>query len=271
VHMHDMFRISAPLWLAACLLAQDGAKAKPQSPAAAEYQKLEAELDAANASYSKGIKDLSATDEYKKAVADKDQEALTELRKKVARPDTAALGKKALAGAEKYSGKDDAVPFLGFALLKSGDKQVALKSTEVLLAGHTKSPKLLEVVENPLYGLPNMLGKEKANEFFDKVAADNPHNLVQAWTLYWKATLSARGRDASDEDKAEAKKLLDKAEQLADGTELADRIRAPRFAAERLQIGMEAPDISGVDLDGKDFKLSDYRGKVVVVDFWGDW
>ncbi len=38
-----------------------------------------------------------------------------------------------------------------------------------------------------------------------------------------------------------------------------------------LEIGKVAPDISGVDLDGVPFKLSDYRGKVVVLDFWGDW
>ena len=38
-----------------------------------------------------------------------------------------------------------------------------------------------------------------------------------------------------------------------------------------LQVGNEAPDIIGKDLDGVGFKLSDYRGKVVVLDFWGDW
>jgi len=43
------------------------------------------------------------------------------------------------------------------------------------------------------------------------------------------------------------------------------------FAVENLKIGKVAPDINGVDLDGVDFKLSDYRGKVVVLDFWGDW
>jgi hypothetical protein len=32
-----------------------------------------------------------------------------------------------------------------------------------------------------------------------------------------------------------------------------------------------APEISGQDLDGAPFKLSDYRGKVVLLDFWGDW
>ena len=38
-----------------------------------------------------------------------------------------------------------------------------------------------------------------------------------------------------------------------------------------LEIGKVAPDIEGVDLDEVPFKLSDYRGKVVVLDFWGDW
>ncbi|HEU5420080.1 MAG TPA: TlpA disulfide reductase family protein [Streptosporangiaceae bacterium] len=32
-----------------------------------------------------------------------------------------------------------------------------------------------------------------------------------------------------------------------------------------------APDISGTTLDGKHLKLSDYRGSVVVLNFWGSW
>ena len=35
--------------------------------------------------------------------------------------------------------------------------------------------------------------------------------------------------------------------------------------------GSLAPEIKGNDLDGAPFKLSDYRGKVVMLDFWGDW
>jgi hypothetical protein len=35
--------------------------------------------------------------------------------------------------------------------------------------------------------------------------------------------------------------------------------------------GAIAPDIAGVDLDGVAFRLSDYQGKVVLLDFWGDW
>jgi hypothetical protein len=36
-------------------------------------------------------------------------------------------------------------------------------------------------------------------------------------------------------------------------------------------IGQQAPEIEGEDADGQRFKLSDYRGKVVVLDFWANW
>lgn len=38
-----------------------------------------------------------------------------------------------------------------------------------------------------------------------------------------------------------------------------------------IALNMEAPEIIGVDLDGREFKLSDYRGKVVMLSFWADW
>ena len=34
---------------------------------------------------------------------------------------------------------------------------------------------------------------------------------------------------------------------------------------------MKAPEIVGHDVYGKPMKLSDFAGRVVVIDFWGDW
>ena len=45
------------------------------------------------------------------------------------------------------------------------------------------------------------------------------------------------------------------------------RPRAP----EQVKVGQRAPEISGEDLNGQEFKLSDYRGKVVLLSFWADW
>ncbi len=36
-------------------------------------------------------------------------------------------------------------------------------------------------------------------------------------------------------------------------------------------VGKAAPEIDGEDIGGQKFKLSDYRGKVVLLDFWGNW
>jgi hypothetical protein len=38
-----------------------------------------------------------------------------------------------------------------------------------------------------------------------------------------------------------------------------------------LFVGNRAPDFEAVDVHDKRFKLSDYRGKIVALDFWGFW
>jgi peroxiredoxin len=45
----------------------------------------------------------------------------------------------------------------------------------------------------------------------------------------------------------------------------------PGVQVPMLKKGDAAPEIEGEDLDGKPMKLSEFRGKVVVLDFWGDW
>jgi len=40
---------------------------------------------------------------------------------------------------------------------------------------------------------------------------------------------------------------------------------------EALIVGKPAPDFAGKTIDGYEFRLSDYRGKVVLLDFYGFW
>ena len=37
------------------------------------------------------------------------------------------------------------------------------------------------------------------------------------------------------------------------------------------KVGDKVPEVAGPDTDGVNFKLSDYKGKVILIDFWGDW
>jgi hypothetical protein len=63
--------------------------------------------------------------------------------------------------------------------------------------------------------------------------------------------------------------------KLNPGTEwestLGERATASIFEIENLAVGKLVPDISAEDVDGVAFRLSDYRGKVVMLDFWGFW
>ena len=49
---------------------------------------------------------------------------------------------------------------------------------------------------------------------------------------------------------------------------LAKDAQAELYEIRELRVGKPAPEITGQDIDGKPLKLSDFNGKVVVVDFW---
>ena len=52
---------------------------------------------------------------------------------------------------------------------------------------------------------------------------------------------------------------------------LFHRAESPPALAMGPAIGSPAPEIEGEDFDGRPLKLSDYRGKVVVLSFWTSW
>jgi hypothetical protein len=85
--------------------------------------------------------------------------------------------------------------------------------------------------------------------------------------------IEAKGADAYNE---EALTLFERAKaEFADvktprGT-VGEEAELAMVEVKTLAIGKPAPEIVGKDLDGKEMKLSGYRGKVVVLDFWGDW
>lgn len=43
------------------------------------------------------------------------------------------------------------------------------------------------------------------------------------------------------------------------------------FAGDSPKIGQPAPEFSGTTIDGKRIELNDFKGKVVLIDFWASW
>lgn len=59
-------------------------------------------------------------------------------------------------------------------------------------------------------------------------------------------------------------------EQQFQGKSVSDHL-SPIIEGRDFEIGSMAAEIEGKDAEGKEFSLSEYRGKVVVLDFWADW
>jgi hypothetical protein len=95
---------------------------------------------------------------------------------------------------------------------------------------------------------------------------------------YLGAELFDRLRGSGSEQlREEAEKMFARVkEEYADlpgagGKTLGEMAEPELFEIRFLSIGKEAPDIEAEDIDGEPFRLSDYRGKVVMLDFWGHW
>jgi peroxiredoxin len=114
--------------------------------------------------------------------------------------------------------------------------------------------------------------------------AKHAHHDVQGLAGYALALSLARQADTAREAGsseaaglfAEAEKQLgrvikDYADVPTGQTNLGDVARAKLSALRHLSIGRPAQDIEGLTLDGKPMKLSDLRGRVVVLTFWADW
>jgi hypothetical protein len=239
-------------------------------PSAAQIvsSKLSAELQKQKTAYREARQIVRESAEYKLARKERDNAAISKLLNSVKRPDYAGIGRRALVSAEQLEG-DAKVELLGWAAVESRDADIIREVLAEIRSRHMDSPALSTLLEKASV-LQRPLGKDDANAFLDRVIADSPHNMPRAWALYWRSIAMTR-RDADAEQVARGQEMMMQAEKLAEGSWLADKIAGPRFKKERLQIGMTAPDIEGEDIDGVAFKLSDYRGKVVVLDFWGFW
>lgn len=108
---------------------------------------------------------------------------------------------------------------------------------------------------------------------FLKTASEKSENkTVRGMAIYALAIGIERDTSKSEEYTALIEQLVEDYPDLEfRGRSIAKSAEGKLFAAKHLGIGKPAPEILGQDVDGKQMKLSDYRGKVVVIDFWGDW
>ncbi len=110
---------------------------------------------------------------------------------------------------------------------------------------------------------------QRARKSWDAMA----NSLSEEARTYYETGRLADGRDLADHLEEIGTQYSDVVLMERGDTKIriGEKCEGTLFELRNLAIGKVVPDITGEDLDGEEFNLSDYRGKVVVLDFWGDW
>ncbi|HEY7327429.1 MAG TPA: hypothetical protein VH592_07315 [Gemmataceae bacterium] len=296
---HTVVGFLGLLALMAALQAED----KPETPTPAQqYQALDKEYRKAIEDYRKAMSDAKTREEQKKVFQEKDPKPdkfaprFLELAEKYPK-DPAAVDALIWLATHYTEHRDSQSP--------------RSKALQVLLRDHVQNEKMTALYPALGHYELGYAGDKESQQLLHAVLEKNKHRLAQALACLaladqaegclraarelkddpergrkkWETWLSPEVVHAlakSDPDKLskEGETLYERV--IKDFTDLTDARgnKLSEMAKEKLDalrqsilvvLDKPAPEIEAEDIDGKKFKLSDYRGKVVLLDFWGHW
>jgi peroxiredoxin len=157
-------------------------------------------------------------------------------------------------------------------LLNTPDGPEVEKAAEVILQYHITSPDLATLAQKL-----ERLRHRCSQKLLEAMLEQNPDSEVRATACFILATLLKDQAEFGKNKEATraAEKYFEQvikefATSRPKGAEFARRSKPELNEIRHFFIGNSAPDLSGTDFSGQPLKLSDYRGKVVVVFFWYD-
>ncbi len=182
-----------------------------------------------------------------------------------------------------------------------GDDNPQAKAVAILLRDHLRSPKLAGACQRAGYGfskdcetlLRTALEKSPPHDvqamaclrlaqFLNgrlqrlDLLKDRPDMARRYEGMFGKDYLAAlRRRDRAEAEK-EVEALFERAAdkygdvKAAFGGTIGERAKSELHELRHLSVGRQAQEIDGQDQHGERFKLSDYRGKVVLLYFWSE-
>jgi len=113
-------------------------------------------------------------------------------------------------------------------------------------------------------------GMQELDKLLVQLKTTSKNRDAQAAALEALTTVLT-GTSAGEPERKRADEYKQELVKDYQGTRTVDRINAPEFKKKNLAVGMPVPDFTAKDVEGAEFKLSDYKGKVVLLDFWGFW
>ena len=114
--------------------------------------------------------------------------------------------------------------------------------------------------------------KERRNSYSFPKRYDLAKKKLEGRVLYWfLAQEVIRGFESDWEAFALAHRKWEDFQQSNPYPEYTEAIRESLYKALKLQPGQPAPDFTLHDLDGQPVSLSQFKGQVVLLDFWASW
>lgn len=255
---------AAALFLAVSLLAM-GQTHKPgpkQDPNAVKMQNLQREYQTAIQEYYKPYQNAKTPEESAKIKLDP---------KKNPNPVYLPKFKQMAMKAGITKPGFDAWMMVKQLAEQNQDAKTADLAGKTILTKFVQTPWIAEFVQTlPYsdYASPPAVRVKKIGATLQNIERKSKHPEVKAAAMYARAQLIGQnGRG----DAPAAAKLYREIAAKYPNTQQGKQASRDIFEMENLVVGKVAPDFEGEDQDGVRFKLSDYRGKVVVVDFWGFW
>jgi thiol-disulfide isomerase/thioredoxin len=155
-----------------------------------------------------------------------------------------------------------------FALDQSDEEVIGM-----LAKHHAGSEEITNVVRSV-----SMSPKPFHKALFNQVRESNNNREAKAWATFGLANLLASESKTADDEAGQAAieaygEVVDEYGSILvrQGMTLADLAKGAKFEFENLAIGRKAPDAVSKNLEGNEVRLSDHRGKVVILNFWATW
>ena len=235
--------------------------------------------------------------EMMEAQSGDDDEAMAKVQAAMSEA-SAPIFTKALAIADLGTEDEEAsLRAIGWLLSRANDGEIHKKVGEALVTHHRNNPKAAEALGQ--LSMPTQAGQD----LFDLLISKSENNDVKGQASFAKLGYIGQAIQMAPMIKGNPQiakmypKVADYMTSLEDMDEEALMTQMQKVAEEfgdvevkgkkisklvanqvkaieirnAVKVGKVAPEIEGPDIDGTNFKLSDYRGKVVMLDFWGDW
>jgi RNA polymerase sigma-70 factor (ECF subfamily) len=159
-----------------------------------------------------------------------------------------------------------------------GEPGVFAEAADILVDRFAASPGIQNFCESLGSGSGSPPWAGKYEEHLRTILDENQHRFVRCTALFALASVvQATGEARQDEAEGLYQRLVEEFTGHDDPSTrdivktFVGRARAEAAEIRARGIGKPAPEIEGEDLDSRPMKLSDFRGKVVLVSFWATW